>query len=167
MPEEVIFGAAALGFLSSSVSSEPAEPAEAGPQCFARKVSLGWFSPRTNVYGRCLIGVQDTVVVIDLDWTKPQSMASETGERGEVDELHERLPSHLQHYIEPSPANVGTTTYAGVGTLLPLGLGSSTRSSSPNLTRLKHTDDIAAREFLSLWFAPRPISGIILPRMWE
>ncbi|TYJ51346.1 hypothetical protein B9479_008082 [Cryptococcus floricola] len=62
----------------------------------------------------------DTAVVIVLDWTKPQSMlrelftwlacvetwASEAGERGEVEELHERLQSHLQHCTEPSPAIV-------------------------------------------------------------
>ncbi|ODN83759.1 hypothetical protein L202_01850 [Cryptococcus amylolentus CBS 6039] len=58
------------------------------------------------------------------------------------------------HFIEPSPANAATTTYAGVGPLLPLGSGTSTLSSSPNVTHSKHTDDITAREFLSLWFAP-------------
>ncbi|ODN99291.1 hypothetical protein I350_07456 [Cryptococcus amylolentus CBS 6273] len=88
--------------------------------------------------------LSDTAVVIVLDWTKPQSMlqelltwlswvetwASEAGERGEVEELHERLQSHLQHYTEPSPANVGTTTYAGVGPLLPLGSGTLTLNAS-------------------------------------
>ncbi|ODN98234.1 hypothetical protein I350_07880 [Cryptococcus amylolentus CBS 6273] len=61
------------------------------------------------------------VLLTWLSWV--ETWAPEAGERGEVEELHERLQSYLQHYIEPSPANVGTTTYAVVGPQLSLGSG--------------------------------------------
>ncbi|TYJ51254.1 hypothetical protein B9479_008186, partial [Cryptococcus floricola] len=43
-----------------------------------------------------------------LSWV--ETWASVAGERGEVEELHERLQSHLQHCTEPSPVIVDTTT---------------------------------------------------------
>ncbi|WVQ82872.1 hypothetical protein IAT38_005008 [Cryptococcus sp. DSM 104549] len=89
--------------------------------------------------------LSDTAVAIVLDWTKPSSMlrelltwlswveqwASKSAGRGEAEELHERLQSHLQHYTEPSPTPAaGTSAYAGVGPLLPLGPGSLTLNAS-------------------------------------
>ncbi|ODN86793.1 hypothetical protein L198_07155 [Cryptococcus wingfieldii CBS 7118] len=94
-------------------SSHP-KPAQARPQCFARRVLLGWLSPRTNVYGRWCTG-----------YCRRHSFGmDETTVNGELDLFTDDV-----HYIEPLPANVGTTTYAGVGPLLPLGSGTSTRSS--------------------------------------
>ncbi|ODN86338.1 hypothetical protein L198_07357 [Cryptococcus wingfieldii CBS 7118] len=104
--------------LSYPPSSHP-KPAQARPQCFARKVSLGYCRRHSP-------GLDETTVNGELDlFTDDATWASEAGERGEVDE---RLQSHLQHYTELSPAIVGTTTYAVVGLLLPLGSGTSTRS---------------------------------------
>ncbi|OCF34912.1 hypothetical protein I316_03459 [Kwoniella heveanensis BCC8398] len=95
--------------------------------------------------------LSDTAVVIVLDWTKPSSMvqelvnwlswveewASSAGERGEAEEMREKLQSHFQHYLEPPVAAAGSsgaisagvgngTTFAGVGPLLPLGQGTLT-----------------------------------------
>ncbi|WVW81249.1 hypothetical protein I302_103240 [Kwoniella bestiolae CBS 10118] len=87
----------------------------------------------------------DTAAVIILDWTKPSSIvqelltwlswidqwASNNAERGELEELKERLQSHIQHYTEPSPTTTtGTAAYAGAGALLPLGQGTLTLNSS-------------------------------------
>ncbi|KAK6904682.1 hypothetical protein I203_105498 [Kwoniella mangroviensis CBS 8507] len=89
--------------------------------------------------------LSDTAAVIMLDWTKPSSMiqelltwlswidqwANHNAERGEVEELKEKLQSHIQHYTEPSPTTTsGTTAYAGAGALLPLGQGTLTLNSS-------------------------------------
>ncbi|WVQ94127.1 hypothetical protein IAU59_001205 [Kwoniella sp. CBS 9459] len=99
--------------------------------------------------------LSDTAVVIVLDWTKPSSMvhelvnwlawveewASSSAERGEAEELREKLQSHLQHYSEPPVAPAGGSTsagtavgagtaFAGVGPLLPLGQGSLTLNSA-------------------------------------
>ncbi|TYJ52348.1 hypothetical protein B9479_007042 [Cryptococcus floricola] len=92
------------------------KPAQARPQCFARKVSLGYCRrhssglDETTVDGELDLFTDDVLqeLLAWLSWV--ETWASEAGERGEVDELHERLQSHLQHYIEPSPANGGTTT---------------------------------------------------------
>ncbi|WVO15107.1 hypothetical protein L204_102751 [Cryptococcus depauperatus] len=87
--------------------------------------------------------LSDTAVVIALDWTKPSSMVQELltwlswveqwaqgfAEQGEVDELHEKLQSYLQHYSEPS-ANSSTSAYANLGPLLPLGPGTLTLNSA-------------------------------------
>ncbi|WWC57570.1 uncharacterized protein I303_100102 [Kwoniella dejecticola CBS 10117] len=88
--------------------------------------------------------VSDTAVVIVLDWTKPSSMVQElltwlswidewsssAAERGELDELKERLQSHVQHYSEPSPTpSASTASYAGAGALLPLAPGTLTLNS--------------------------------------
>ncbi|ODO08279.1 hypothetical protein L198_00002, partial [Cryptococcus wingfieldii CBS 7118] len=131
--EGELFGAAALGFLSSFIASEPAE---GRPQCFVRKVTLGYCRRHSS-------GLDETTV--------NETWASEAGERGEVEELHERLQSHLQHYTEPSPANVGTTTYAGVGPLVTTWLWYSNAPGIPIVV-------VCLR---------RPISWIMLPRMWE
>ncbi|AAW40980.2 hypothetical protein CNBA4890 [Cryptococcus deneoformans B-3501A] len=86
----------------------------------------------------------DTAVMIVLDWTKPSSMLQEllnwlswveawalgSAEKGEIEELHERLQSYLQHYTEPSATNTGVTAYSGLGPLLPLGAGTLTLNSS-------------------------------------
>ncbi|ODN82653.1 hypothetical protein L202_00950 [Cryptococcus amylolentus CBS 6039] len=106
-------------------SSHP-KPAQARPQCFARKSSLGYCPRHSSVLDKTTVND----LLTWLSWV--ETWASEAGEGGEVEELHERLQSQLQHYTEPSPAIVGMTAYAGVGPLLPLG---------------------SAREFLSLWFA--------------
>ncbi|WRT63175.1 uncharacterized protein IL334_000078 [Kwoniella shivajii] len=89
--------------------------------------------------------LSDTAVVIVLDWTKPSSMiselltwlswidqwASETSENGEIEELKERLQSHVQHYTEPSSTlTTATAAYAGAGALLPLGPGTLTLNNS-------------------------------------
>ncbi|ODN86333.1 hypothetical protein L198_07352 [Cryptococcus wingfieldii CBS 7118] len=124
-----LFGAVALGILSSFVASEPVE---AGPQCSARNVSLRYCRRHSPGLDETTVNLQNLSTW--LSWV--ETWASEAGERSEVEELHERLPSHLQHYTELSPAIVGTTTYTVVGPLLPLGSGTS-----------------APREFLSLWFA--------------
>ncbi|ORY26475.1 dynein light intermediate chain-domain-containing protein [Naematelia encephala] len=101
----------------------------------------------------------DTTVMILLDWTKPSSMikelqswlawtdswARESAQKGELEELHERLQSHLQHYTEPVPSTpaAGSSTspfstpalpsiasaFQG-GPLLPLGQGSLTLNQS-------------------------------------
>ncbi|WWC90205.1 uncharacterized protein L201_005138 [Kwoniella dendrophila CBS 6074] len=89
--------------------------------------------------------LSDTAAVIILDWTRPSSMVKElltwiswidqwaTGnaERGESEELKERLQSHIQHYSEPSPTpQTGSTAYVGAGALLPLGQGTLTLNHS-------------------------------------
>ncbi|ODN82658.1 hypothetical protein L202_00955 [Cryptococcus amylolentus CBS 6039] len=113
------FGAAALGILSSFVASEPAETRT---QCFARKVSLGYCRRHSS-------GLNETTVNGELDlFTDDVNWASEVGDRGEVEELHERLVQHSQRYTKPSPAIVGTTAYASVGPLLPLGSRTLTQS---------------------------------------
>ncbi|WWC67332.1 uncharacterized protein I206_101240 [Kwoniella pini CBS 10737] len=88
--------------------------------------------------------ISDTAVIIILDWTKPSSMVQElltwlswidewtTGnaKRGELDELKEKLQSHIQHYTEPLPTqSTGTASYANAGALLPLGQGNLTLNS--------------------------------------
>ncbi|ODO10358.1 hypothetical protein I350_00953 [Cryptococcus amylolentus CBS 6273] len=103
-------------------SSHP-KPAQARPQCFARKSSLGYCPRHSSVLDKTTVND----LLTWLSWV--ETWASEAGEGGEVEELHERLQSHLQHYTEPSPAIVGTTTYAVVGPLLPLDSVTSTRSS--------------------------------------
>ncbi|WVR03075.1 hypothetical protein IAU60_000064 [Kwoniella sp. DSM 27419] len=84
--------------------------------------------------------LSDTVVAIVLDWSKPFAMlrelvtwlawvdqwAASSGQKGEVEEMRERLQSHLQHYTEPPTSNAGASAYAGVGPLLPLGQGTLT-----------------------------------------
>ncbi|CAK9779848.1 unnamed protein product [Cutaneotrichosporon oleaginosum] len=84
----------------------------------------------------------NTAVVIVLDWSKPSTMvrellawlgwvdawaarAAQADPSSEVDEMHERLESHLQHYTEPAAASVPLTNY---GAVLPLGQGSLTRN---------------------------------------
>ncbi|BEJ13610.1 hypothetical protein CspHIS471_0307840 [Cutaneotrichosporon sp. HIS471] len=84
----------------------------------------------------------NTAVVIVLDWSKPSTMVREllawlgwvdawaartalVDMSVAVDEMHERLQSHLQHYTEPTTAAL--TNY---GAVLPLGQGSLTRNPS-------------------------------------
>ncbi|KAK4688250.1 dynein cytoplasmic 1 light intermediate chain, partial [Tremellales sp. Uapishka_1] len=84
--------------------------------------------------------LSDTTVMIVLDWTRISSMikelinwlvwiddwASESAQRGEGEDLRERIQSHIQHYTEPpppnSPANASSIGYTA-GPLLPLGQG--------------------------------------------
>ncbi|RXK42689.1 hypothetical protein M231_00245 [Tremella mesenterica] len=84
--------------------------------------------------------LQDTAVVILLDWTKPSLMVRElltwlawidkwvesSTEQGEAEEMRDRLQSHLQHYSEPATSTSSGLAAYGAGPLLPLGPGTLT-----------------------------------------